>query len=160
MSEAKSTTTSQPGKPTDTCSAQSAGVQVSLVSSATVDWVWSSLGPQIERALSHGQGDEVSSAYIKEMVRWGRMSMWVVHEGQQLLAGLIFTVRESRVRKMYVEVLAGVRMDAWVDHLEQLMRDYAKEIGADCIEASCRGGLARRLGRRGWNQKAMIMELK
>lgn len=62
-------------------------------------------------------------------------------------------------RKLFVELLVGTDMEQWVDQLERVLIECRDLVGAMCIEASCRIGLAKKLGKRGWSKKAIVMEL-
>ena len=123
-------------------------------------YVWPQILPMIEKGLSHGQGDTYDSDTIYRDILEGKSSLWVVHEGEDVQAGVVFTViTHPKAKKVFVEILAGKNMESWVDQLEGLLSDYKDLIGASCIEASCRKGLAKRLSNRGWKTKAIIMEL-
>lgn len=122
--------------------------------------VWSRLVPMIERGLSHGQGDNTTVDHMLFSLVKGRTNLWVAMEGDNLLAGVILSVKTTDAgRKLWIDMLAGGERWKWADQLESLVAEYAKLTGSNCIECSCRPGLARILKRRGWRQKAIVMEL-
>ncbi len=88
------------------------------------------------------------------------MQMWVSHEDGQIDSGIIISVTQNlNGQKVWVELLAGEDMDSWVDDMEGSLKKFQDFIGAMCVEASCRPGLAKYLKRRGWKEKAIVMEL-
>lgn len=114
-----------------------------------------------ERGLRHGQGDGTSAAQMLASLYRGESQLWVVHDGPDVKAGVVVSVTEHLAgRKVFVDLLAGEGMAEWVDMVERALCDYRDLVGAKCVEASCRKGLAKRLGSRGWKSKAVIMELK
>ena len=145
----------------DACKTGQSSLEVSSVPPDLVPAVWTKLLPQIERALAHGDGDSTTPGHMLDAVLKGRMQLWAVHEGEEIIAGLIVSARTYTAKTtVVINLLAGRDMDGWADRIEQLLRDLRDLIGADTIEASCRAGLARRLGKRGWKRKAVIMELE
>lgn len=135
-----------------------------MVSSVTGGWishVWDSQIDMIESALSHGQGDGTSSTAVFAGIVSGRNLLWAVHRGEDILAVVILSVQStSKMKKLIVEMIAGREMSLWADEVQKLLIDFKDIIGAACVEASCRPGLARFLGKTGWSKKAIIMELK
>ena len=124
-----------------------------------VDYVWEQMSSQIEKGLRHGQGDSTTSLELKMAIQRGDMTLWVVHEGENIQALIVLSVSvHAAGRKLFVELLAGTGMDEWVGELEGLLKDYRDLLGAFCIEASCRRGLAEKLKRRNWKTKAVVME--
>jgi len=125
-----------------------------------VEAIWPTLEPMIKRGLAHGQGDGTTSDHMKWAVQRGASLLWVVKRGEEFIAGVVLAVREQDTgRKLWVDMLAGIDADEWGDQLMDLLRDYKSITGCRCIEASCRSGLARKLQRRGWRKKAVVMEL-
>lgn len=115
----------------------------------------------VDKALSVGQGDTLTVERMLDGIRRGTKMLWTMHEGEDIQAVIVITTpTTSNGVKVWIELLAGAGIDDWGDELEQKLVDYRDEIGAYCIEASCRRGLARYLGRRPrWQEKAVIMEI-
>ncbi len=132
---------------------------ISYVQPNQVDAVFAQLEPMIGKGLTVGQADSTTPEHFLAEIRRGDAQLWVVHEGEEIKAGIVTAVRVYPTgRKVYVDLLVGRNMDEWVDELEQVLMDYRDLIGAMCVEASCRFGLAKKLGKRGWKRKAVIME--
>lgn len=136
-------------------------MQVSNVPPETAPAVWQELRPMIERALARGQGDGTSWEHMLVAILMQKMSLWVIHEGEDIVACVVLSVSDyPKGKKVHIQLTAGKDLDRWIEQIEGLLRDYRDLVGAIAIEASCRKGLARRLSRRGWGRKAVIMELQ
>lgn len=120
---------------------------------------WPQIEPLIAKALSHGQGDEATPAHIARNIMQGVSHLWAIVEDDRIQAVCVVSVIDTMVRKVFVEVLAGENMSAWVAELQQALADYRDLLGARCVEASCRPGLVKVLKKMGWKSKATIMEL-
>lgn len=85
--------------------------------------------------------------------------MWIYHIDEKVVGGGILSVQQMpRGKKIFIEMLAGERLDEWLEEIERLVKEYATEIGATTIEASCRPGLVKKLTR--WQPVATLMRLK
>lgn len=132
---------------------------ISQVAPEQLDLVWPHFLPLVKRGLRHGQGDSMAPCHILKGIQSGEMNLWIAHQGENLQAGLIYMVNQFPTKKVvFVVMLVGDRMEEWVEEMETMLIQYKESIGADCIEASCRKGLAKKLMERGWKQKAIIME--
>lgn len=132
---------------------------ISRVTDEDLPSVWGLMSPMIERALSKGQGDGTTPQHAYQAVLEGYSQMWVVHEGDDIQACAIIGLEDApNCKKLIIEVLAGRGMDEWGDTLTELLSDFKDILGAKCLEASCRPGLAKYLKTKGWKQKAIIME--
>ncbi len=134
-------------------------MKISRVDASTLDYVWQSLRPQIQSALSKGAGQHMTEAHYFEQVKTGAMVMWVGHEGDQIIAGGILSIQQHPAQTaLFVELLAGKNIDQWLSQVEPLLHEFKQAVGATTIEALCRPGLAKKLTR--WSHKASLMELK
>lgn len=132
---------------------------ISQVTPESLDYCWNKLEQQIKRALSHGHGVNTSPEEIYQDLKNQTMFMWVIHDGDEVIAGMIYSIQIFPNKKtLWVEILAGQDMDSWLPELEQRLAEYKEILGADTVEASCRVGLAKRL--KNWGVKAISMELK
>lgn len=136
-------------------------LQVSYVPDAQVSEVWYSQIDMIERAMTKGQADWATSEGMLESIRSGRSQLWAIHEGRHIVAIAVISVSSTKtMTKLFVRLLAGRRMPDWADMLVENLQRMKEMVGADCIEASCRPGLAKFLQKIGWSKKAVIVELK
>lgn len=135
-------------------------LQISQAQPESVLPVWMALEPMFRKAIAQGEGDSTTPERILSQLLAGNLSLWVVHRGPEIIAGLVVNVRQHPAKKaVVVEIAAGRDLDAWADGVEMLLREVRNKVGADTIEASCRPGLARRLAKRQWRRKAIIMQL-
>lgn len=126
-----------------------------------VDYVWSSQIDMIEKAMTKGIADWGTTDWVLDRIKNELSLLWAIHRGEEII-GVIVTSVESNdlMTKMFVQLLAGENMHEWNwDVNQQVLRKYADYVGADCVEAACRPGLAKFLKNKGWSQKAIIMEL-
>lgn len=132
---------------------------IGLVTPESLDLVWAALRPKILKALSVGAGTNQTEEHYKGSIKSGSMQMWAVHEGEKVIGGGILSLNEMpRGKVVFIEMLAGERMNEWLDEIESLVKRYATEVGATTIEASCRPGLVKKLTR--WQPIATLMRLK
>jgi hypothetical protein len=136
--------------------------EVRQVSEAAIPGVFRSQLPALQRAMRHGAGDALRLEDMLKDVLMGKSSLWAVLEGDspQPVAFLVLSVHQYPAKRtLFIEALAGSRMDEWIDVVEPLLRDAKLLLGVDTVEASCRLGLAKRLAKRaGWRRKAVLME--
>jgi hypothetical protein len=134
---------------------------ISQVTAEQVDVVWPHFLPMVERALRHGQGDAMAPCDVFGKIKSGDWILWIAHEGEDVMAGVVIEVSQfPRKKVVFVVMLVGSRWDEWADDLEKVLLEFKELNHADCIETSCRDGLVKKLGKRGWGRKATIMELK
>lgn len=132
---------------------------ISQVSPEQAEVVWPQFLPFVERGLRHGQGDSMAPCHLLHALKSGEMAFWIAHEGEELMGGMILEVNQFPTKKVvFVVMLIGTKFEKWVDEMESALKNYRDINGADCIEASCRKGLVKKLMKRGWSQKAVIME--
>jgi hypothetical protein len=134
--------------------------KLSYVPLDQVQYVWSSQLEMVEKAMAKGQADWGSAADLLSAILKEKSLLWAVHQGDDILAVVVTCVDANKhMRKMFVQLLAGDGMEHWIEH-QQTLLEFADYAGVECIEASCRPGLAKFLKGHGWSQKAIIMELR
>lgn len=123
--------------------------------------IWPVVAPFIEKAHQYCQGDESTPEHVLARVEAGLSQLWVVTKSGAIKAVIVHTVVATNTgQKLNVDILAGEDMTEWVDSTEALLLEFMSITGCQSIEALCRPGLARRLKRREWKQKAVLMELR
>lgn len=131
---------------------------ISIVTPASLAYVWGRLRPQILRALDEGAGQHYSEEYYYDKVNSGNMQMWAYHDDELVAAGIISVNDMPKGKVIFVELLAGERLSEWLGLVEPLLQEYAVQIGATTIEASCRPGLVKKLEH--WRPVATLMRLE
>ena len=136
-------------------------LQVSYVPMESLEYVWSSQLGMIEKAMTKGQGDWATSDEILGSILDGSSQLWTIHRGEDVKAVVVVGVKvKPLMTKLFVRMIAGTGLDEWAGLLIENLKRFQEVVGADCIEASCRPGLAKYLQKIGWSQKAVIVELK
>lgn len=136
-------------------------LSVSDVPPELVDHVWIAQRKNIERGLRHGQGDATTSNEMLASIKQGRLQLWAVHRGGDIQAVVVISlIRKPTNTKLFVHLIAGEKLGEWSDQVQGLLIDFRELLGASCIEASCRPGLAEYLSKKGWSKKAIVMELR
>lgn len=134
-------------------------MKLSYVAPALVPQVLGAFARQVKKAFSVGQADAVTPQDMLAAIQDGREMLWAVHDGENVKGAVLVSVPTySTGRKVWVSMIVGEDMPEWADDVESALTKYRDEVGAMCVEASCRPGLARYLTRRGWRTKAVIME--
>lgn len=135
-------------------------MKISQATADAVDHVFASLATEIARGLIRGAGERDTRERLQASVKRGEMSLWVVHDDREIIAAVVLSVRDYRAkRSVVIEFAAGRDMDSWIGSMEALWRDYRDLVGAESIVAACRLGMAKRLSRRDWREKSIVMEL-
>lgn len=133
-------------------------MRVSYVHPGLADHVWKEILPMVERGVRKGQGDHTTPERLLEGIKSGDLVLLIVVD-DKIRAGCIVDILQHHTKKvLFVVMLAGEGMNDWIDALISSLVQYKDAVGADAIEASCRDGLVRYLGKRGWSKKAVIME--
>lgn len=136
-------------------------LELSSVPAETVPYVWSSQIEMIERGISKGQGDWGSAEEMLDQILKQEARLLVVHRGDDIIAIVVVSARANKhMMKIFVQLTAGRDIKQWVDIVNEKLLELKDLMGANCIEASCRPGLAKFLKGKGWSQKATIMELR
>ena len=131
--------------------------------------IWGVVGPMLEQALQHGQGDGMDVRAVLGELMQGRRSLWVIHEGTpedgnlEIRAAVVAALEPvpGVGHKLMVDLLAGEGLREWAQELMGYLHQAAELSGAFTVEASCRRGLATFLQKElGWKVKAVIMEYR
>ena len=133
-------------------------MRVVYVSPEHIDEVWGKCRPKILKAMSRGAGQHYTEDFYKKKVQNKEMLLIAAIESDVVACGVISVQEYPNHKGVYIELLAGERLDEWITHVEDFLRRYRDQIGATTIEASCRPGLVARLTN--WRQSAVLMELK
>lgn len=138
-----------------------AAPSISRVPPELAPQIWQELRPKIDRVLSRGSGLNTTADHLLSEILTGHSQFWVVHEGDDIIAGIVVSVElhPSQRRTVYVKMAAGRDLDSWVTSLEAVLRDFRDLTGCDGIETTARPGLAKRLKKRGWRRQAERLEL-
>lgn len=133
---------------------------IKQVPDAMIDQVWELFLPKIWAGLAHGQGDCTTADHLLEAIKMGKAWLWGIYVAGELTAIAVISVLAwPAKRTLFVELVAGRDLHLWLSAINQALRQTAKAVEADTIEASCRLGLTRELAG-SWRVKAYQMELE
>lgn len=130
---------------------------ISVVTPESLALVWQKMQPKIALALQSGAGEHYTQEYYYDQVNNGVMQMWVLHDDDVIACGILSVNEFPASKVLFIELLAGERLDEWLEEIEPLLKKYAAQIGATTIEALCRPGLVKKLSR--WRNVATLMRL-
>lgn len=133
-------------------------VEVSQVPPELAPAIWERMLPKIRKGLKAGGGDCTTPEYMLSEILSGRMSMWAVHTDDVIAVVVVSVEQMPEKRVLFVELVAGERLDLWLTKINSLLRDYRDIVGADCVRALCRDGMTKALAS-SWRRKATLMEL-
>lgn len=135
---------------------------VSQVTGEQINEHWELFAPLIQKALNQGQGDGMPADEFRPQLVSGAKQLWAIHNQDEIRAVAVISVDErvGAGYKIIVETLGGEGIDDWIGVLVERLQELKEIMGAYCIEASCRPGLARYMKRLGWSHKATIMEIR
>lgn len=123
------------------------------ISPDTWPWIFAILKP----AIDHG-ADATVASLIDDLLG-NNAQLWVKREGGDPVAAAVSElVRTPRGYLVHGRLLAGKGMALWIDELIACISGHAREIGAAGISITGRKGWTRVLGRRGWKERAIVME--
>lgn len=128
---------------------------ISQVTNETIDQIWPAFSAKIRRAL---KGSHYPESHYYDSVKSGSMQMWAAHENEVYAVGIVSVLEHKDHLSILVEVIAGERLNDWIEEVGPVLHKFKEITGATTIEAFCRPGLAKRL--KGWKTKAILMEFQ
>ena len=102
------------------------------------------------------KGGQISSGTMIEQLRSGQRQLWVAWEDGIRCAVLTMVLDDLR-KTVLVSHGAGEGMQDWVG-LWPVIEDWARDIGADCIEVNARPGWERVLRDYGLKKTHVVLE--
>ncbi|MGL4232948.1 MAG: hypothetical protein ACRCWJ_16400 [Casimicrobium sp.] len=129
---------------------------------------WVELAPMLERAVMRGHG-YVSLDEVRQCLENGDMQAWaiieqaesygVIYKQEGKLLAVCATEVKSYTSKKAVcfNALGGSKMNEWLDLLIEMVRNFAREVGATELVAVGRRGWVRQLSSRGFDEKMVTV---
>ena len=113
-----------------------------------INLAWKSLSPYIDKALSRGQGEFISSDIYSAIER-GTMQAWfALDKDEDIKAAMVTEVGDyPRLRVIRIVLLSGRDLNKYSPLIDEILTKWAIEIGAGRIETYCRKGFSRVLKR-------------
>jgi hypothetical protein len=117
-----------------------------VLSSEAAEW-WPMCAPLLEKALTRtGACEDYSTDDLLELVQNREMQLWVMHDGDAILAAFLTQIMVFPRRKVLGIPFLGAKRGTykrWLGHLDSV-KEFAREHGCAAI---------RGWGRRGWEKR-------
>jgi hypothetical protein len=122
-------------------------------------YAWDVLAPVIQESLDYSQG-ELTTDDARTLAGKGFMQVWTAVEDDEVV-GVMLTelVQYPRYKSVRVVTFSARLFADWREY-EPLLEQYARELGADRVEAFVRPGLTRMLATLGGYTKAYDVIVK
>lgn len=117
---------------------------------ALIDHFWKLCEPFVKRSLDKSAG-EFTAADLREFCKDRITQLWVVTEGERVVGACVTeVVNYPQKRFCRIIALAGNHLQEWIEPLDIILYDWAKEQGCNCLHANVRKGYAPSLIARGF----------
>ena len=117
---------------------------------------WPAVAHQLIAPLSYAD-DGTTLKEIRESLEKREAMLWVGHNGSDHVVTMVLAIENGA---LFAWLVAGERMDEWIDEVMAAMRRYAREFKLTHIKSVVRPGLARKLRKKGWRTTAEIVKAK
>lgn len=118
---------------------------------------WPAIFALLKPAIEHG-ADATVTELIDDLLA-NNAQLWVKRKGGDPIAAAVSELnRTPRGHIVHGRLLAGKGMALWVDELIDCIAEHARYVGAIGITITGRKGWSRVLSRRGWRERAVVME--
>lgn len=131
-------------------------IEVLPIPSALTPAVLPQIAADIERALEHGGDFDLDDA--AERLAAKDWQLWVVTDNKRS-AGVVITHIAVRPKAKVVEIvlLSGENAKRWMPRAEEVIAEWAAELGCVAMEAAGRTGWERRMTPAGWKRQAVVI---
>ena len=121
--------------------------QARYVEPKEIPYIWISVKPLIEKALTHSNGEMLSSDVLNLLLE-NKEHLFIGYNNGEILSALVAEIihypRKEVFRIITWSTKSGHDYEAWIG-LWDTIENFAKSKGCDSIEAWTRKGLARKL---------------
>lgn len=133
-------------------------VEINYVPPERVEEFWPDVEKHISRAMDHS-GGVIEAEDIKELLLKGKMLLWIISIGGELMAsGVTQIIEYPRKSTLMVVCVGGRDFWQWVGPFVDALERYREELSVDCIRANCRDGMMKWLKELGWTRVMTLME--
>lgn len=135
-------------------------IRVLYVLPEQLDQEWVQAGPMLELAQRR-LADKMDLQDLYEDFRKGYQQLWAVKDSDTTLAA-IATMLDAHPKSSIFRIMmvGGRNMQEWLNPALCVMKDAAKRLGCDTIEANCRIGWGKYAQRYGFKEAARVYELE
>lgn len=136
-------------------------MRIAYVRPDNVGATWPLIKDQMIRVCETTGGRRTPAKVLAELMQ-NQSSLWVAEEDGEVAA--FFTTRiidYDAVRILGIELIAGDRIDEWVEEGLETFMKFAQDNGCAGIEGYGRGrAWARKLSKHGWKDVASMVEIR
>lgn len=119
---------------------------------------WHAAVPVLRNAVARSGGRHTMKTLF-EMLKSGEGHMWGIYEGDTLVGVATTRVADYPAKRfLTVDFIAGTRVREWIEKLDDVLGNFARDIGAEAMEGIGRKGWDGLMRSRGWNRSMVIME--
>jgi hypothetical protein len=110
-----------------------------------------------DEAMENGNAIS-NSDFLISGIRECKMLLWVIFEGPEIIAACVTEIKNgNRFSALHAIVIAGKKMELWLDLLDRTLYDFGKEYKCQFIEMTGRKGWMRTLNKIGWEFRSVTM---
>lgn len=133
-----------------------------LVEPRLVRGLWPQVQEHMLRGMKRGYGYTLTEEGVLGALEDGQMTMLGLQDDDASMVGSIIlkVCTEDRGTVLFVVMVAGKWIDEEAVKAQEIIKDYASDVGADKIETIARRGQEQRLKSMGWKSRAVVMELE
>jgi hypothetical protein len=134
-------------------------IQVSMVPPQYVDTCWKTIEPYMEKAAEYTYG-RYTSGDIYDSLKEYDHHLWVAFDGDKIKGAVVTNIITYPRRKILcMSFCGGTELKNWKDPMLELLRQFAKDVGCDGIEATARRGWAKVFENDGYKGHWVTFEL-
>lgn len=135
-------------------------INVLYVLPEQLDQEWDRAGPMLDLARRRFDS-KMDLDHLYEDLRKGYQQLWVVKQNGDALAAITTLVETHPKASVFrIMLVGGHNMREWLNPALCVMKDAAKRLGCDTIEANCRLGWGKYAQRYGFKEAARVYELE
>jgi hypothetical protein len=134
-------------------------IQVSMVPPQYVDTCWKTIEPYMEKAAEYTYGRYTSDDIYDSLKEYDH-HLWVAFDGDKIKGAVVTNIITYPRRKVLcMSFCGGTELKNWKDPMLELLRQFAKDVGCDGIEATARRGWAKVFENDGYKGHWVTFEL-
>jgi hypothetical protein len=134
-------------------------IQVSMVPPQYVDTCWKTIEPYMEKAAEYTYGRYTSDDIYDSLKEYDH-HLWVAFDGDKIKGAVVTNIITYPRRKILcMSFCGGTELKIWKDPMLELLKQFARDVGCDGIEATARKGWAKVFENDGYKGHWVTFEL-
>ena len=137
-------------------------IQLRSVPWYDIDKVWPQVEPWVEPATEHSNGTLTPETVRLAIANRRMQAMVTVDEQGKIIGAMVTEIHKADAGFPYIHAvtLAGDRFDEWVVQANDLLRAWARSMGAPFVSLSGRRGWVRKLAGLGWREQSTVVAME